>query len=243
MDFINGVKYDNEDVWPDCDLEETPFSADQGMAGGAGLRSCNSLGIVNVGLKDLSSVTMDDVYAGAMELNPTATADNTYAVELRNSEYAVLRVKSVSQDQMTVCFEWGMLGDVTQGATSGFSGSGVATDQQGGGQTDDSCIGGVCSCEGAVSVPNCVAGEKLDAGLIKGYYCGEVTYNGRKMCKFSMFVSDETRICAYFSPIVPDWYSASGIESYHTLADGTEIEATDVLMLDYCGDMGVNPFA
>jgi hypothetical protein len=92
-------------------------------------------------------------------------------------------------------------------------------------------------------VPNCVAGEKLDVGFIRGYYCGEVTYKGKKMCKFSMFVSDETRICAYFTPIVSDWYSASGIESYHTLADGTEIEAADVLMLDYCGDQGVNPFA
>jgi|GEM_PF-5107599 len=338
MDFVNGVKYDNEDNYQDTDLEETPFSADQGMAGGAGLRSPNWLGITNVGVKELSSVTMDDVYAGAMDSNPTAVVGNTYAVELRNSEYAVLKVTDVSQDMMTVCFEWAMLGETAaagtnvlepsvdcacdgtevdlgwcysadsmgdyhicgvvekggenvcrtvisdgiyslvayerqmtsqvqqlvyyedcdgnplsysdamallelmgEGSSQLADGSQQDTGQQDGAQQDGSCIGGQCACDG-VSVENCVNGERLNAMFLQGYYCGEVTYKGQKMCKVSLFVTDETTICGYFSPIVESWYSEPGVEAYFTYAGGGEITDHDVFADVYCGDRNNIPF-
>ncbi len=224
MDFVNGVKYEDEDVWPDCDLEETPFSAGQGMAGGAGLRSCNSLGIINAGTKDPSAVTMDDVYAGAMELNPTAAVGNTYAVELRDGNYAALEVNSVSSDQMTVCFDWAMVGGAMQGTASGDSGSGQ--DQ------DTDCITGYCQCGDGVAVENCPDSGIFNAApVIAGYYCGAVTYKGQTACKISVPVTDQGGFCMYVSPIVEDIVHASG---FSTLPDGTEVD--DPMMYNYCGD-------
>jgi hypothetical protein len=109
MDFVNGLKVD-ESQYPECDLEETPFSAGLGMAGGAGLRSCNGAEIEDLGIMAISQVSFSKIGSGSKSKNPSAIVGHSYILELRDGSFVALEIKTVSTDQKTVSFEWKYLG-------------------------------------------------------------------------------------------------------------------------------------
>ncbi len=90
-----------------CDLEETPFSEGQGMASGAGLRTCNTgYQIADMGVILIQDVFRSDLPSATYKGNPKAIVGHVYAVQLRDGNYAVLKITAVGADQESVTFQW-----------------------------------------------------------------------------------------------------------------------------------------
>ncbi|HHQ44707.1 MAG TPA: hypothetical protein ENN13_01045 [Candidatus Altiarchaeales archaeon] len=106
MDFSSG-KLSSGDVYPECDLEETPF-AENGRIQGAGIRTCMMKdNIANIGLHDFSKITsvpQDAVYSS----NPQAVKNHVYIVKTRMHGYVKLKVTGVPGED-TVKFVWAHL--------------------------------------------------------------------------------------------------------------------------------------
>jgi hypothetical protein len=93
-------------IYPECDLEETPF-AKNGQIQKAGLRTCGGgKDIAKLGAIDYDSISLpaEDLF----ESNPQAIVGNVYVIKTRDGGYVKLQVTGIREER-EVSFRWNNL--------------------------------------------------------------------------------------------------------------------------------------